>query len=45
MAHLMLKELPRYECLLEAAENFPELDPSAIEAVLHLTHGAGPVGP
>ena len=32
----MLKDLPRYECLLEAAQEFPDLDPSATEAFLHL---------
>jgi len=32
----MLKDLPRYECLLEAAKQFPDLDPSASEAYLHL---------
>ncbi|MBI2516973.1 MAG: MarR family transcriptional regulator [Opitutae bacterium] len=36
MPHLLLKDLPRYECLLEAAKEFPELDPSAAEAFLHL---------
>jgi DNA-binding MarR family transcriptional regulator len=36
MPHLLLKDLPRYECLLEAAKEFPDLDPSACEAVLHL---------
>ena len=36
MPHLLLKELPRYECLLESAKEFPELDPSAAEAFLHL---------
>jgi DNA-binding MarR family transcriptional regulator len=36
MPYLLLKELPRYECLLEAAKEFPELDPSAVEAFLHL---------
>jgi len=36
MPHLLLKDLPRYECLLEAAREFPELDPSAAEAFLHL---------
>lgn len=36
MPFLMLKNLPRYECLLEAAKKFPELDPSACEAFLHL---------
>jgi DNA-binding MarR family transcriptional regulator len=32
----LLKDLPRYECLLEAAKEFPDLDPSAAEAFLHL---------
>jgi DNA-binding MarR family transcriptional regulator len=36
MRLLMLKDLPRYECLLEAAGEFPDLDPSATEAFLHL---------
>ena len=36
MPHLILKNLPRYECLLEASQTFPELDPSACEAFLHL---------
>jgi DNA-binding MarR family transcriptional regulator len=36
MPHLLLKHLPRYECLLEAAQQFPALDPSAFEAYLHL---------
>lgn len=36
MPHLLLKDLPRYECLLEAAKEFPDLDPSASEAFLHL---------
>lgn len=36
MPLLMLKELPRYECLLKAAEQFPSLDPTATEALLHL---------
>ena len=38
MPLLMLKDLPRYECLLEAACEFPDLDPSATEALLHLLH-------
>ncbi|MDI1249558.1 MAG: MarR family transcriptional regulator [Lacunisphaera sp.] len=38
MPFLLLKDLPRYECLLEAANDFPELDPSAAEAYLHLLH-------
>jgi DNA-binding MarR family transcriptional regulator len=36
MPHLLLKDLPRYECLLEAAKEFPDLDPTAAEAFLHL---------
>jgi DNA-binding MarR family transcriptional regulator len=36
MPLLMLKDLPRYECLLEAARTYPDLDPSACEAFLNL---------
>jgi DNA-binding MarR family transcriptional regulator len=36
MALLMFKSLPRYECLLEASREFPDLDPSATEVFLHL---------
>ncbi len=36
MAPLILKNLPRYECLQEAAQQFPDLDPSAMVAYLHL---------
>ena len=36
MPLLMLKELPRYDCLLKAAEKYPGLDPSATAALLHL---------
>ncbi len=36
MSHLIPKNLPRYECLQEAAQQFPDLDPSAMEAWLHL---------
>ncbi|MBI5423198.1 MAG: MarR family transcriptional regulator [Opitutae bacterium] len=43
MPHLMLKDLPRYECLLEAAREFPELVPSAAEAYLHLLRTADDV--
>ncbi|MGF1529974.1 MAG: MarR family winged helix-turn-helix transcriptional regulator [Puniceicoccaceae bacterium] len=32
----MIKEIPRYECLLECAENFPGMDPSAMELFLHV---------
>lgn len=40
MPHLLLKDLPRYECLLEASKRYPELDPSACEAFLHLLRTA-----
>jgi DNA-binding MarR family transcriptional regulator len=33
---LLLKEVPQFECLLERARRYPELDPSAMEAFLHL---------
>lgn len=36
MPLLMLKDLPRYECLMEASREFPDLDPSATEVFLHL---------
>ena len=36
MPLLMLKDLPRYECLLEASREFPDLDPSAAEVFLNL---------
>ncbi len=36
MAFLLIKNLPRYDCLLEAAKHFPDLDPSACEVFLHL---------
>jgi DNA-binding MarR family transcriptional regulator len=36
MPFLLIKNLPRYECLLEAAKLFPDLDPSATEVFLHL---------
>jgi DNA-binding MarR family transcriptional regulator len=36
MPLLLLKDLPRYECLLEVAQQFPALDPSACEVFLHL---------
>lgn len=32
----MMKDLPRYECLRDAAREFPDLDPSATEAFLYL---------
>ena len=36
MPHLLLRELPKYECLLEAVKDFPDLDPSACEVYLNL---------
>jgi len=36
MPFLLIKNLPRYDCLLEAAKLFPDLDPSACEVFLHL---------
>lgn len=36
MPMLLLRDLPRYECLLEGARRFPDLDPSACEVYLHL---------
>lgn len=36
MPLLMLKDLPRYECLLQAAQRYPSLDPSATDAFLNL---------
>jgi len=36
MPHLLLRDLPRYECLLKAAQAYPDLDPSAAEVFLHL---------
>ncbi len=36
MPLLLLKELPRFECLLEAAQRYPDLHPESTEAFLHL---------
>ena len=36
MPLLMLKDLPPYECLMEAAEKFPGLDPGTFVAFLNL---------
>jgi DNA-binding MarR family transcriptional regulator len=36
MPFLLIKNLPRYECLIEASKQFPDLDPSACEVFLHL---------
>ena len=36
MPLLFIRDLPRYECLLEAAREFPDLDPSATAVFLKL---------
>ena len=36
MPLLMLRDLPRFECLLEASERYPALEPTAFNAFLHL---------
>ncbi|HEY3754669.1 MAG TPA: MarR family transcriptional regulator [Opitutaceae bacterium] len=36
----MLKKLPRYECLEALARQYPDLDPSATDAFLHLLRAA-----
>jgi len=36
MERLLIKHLPRYERLIEAAKRYPDLDPSAAHAFLHL---------
>lgn len=36
MPMLLLKDLPKYECLLAHSRRYPDLDPSAVEAFLHL---------
>jgi hypothetical protein len=36
MPLLLLKDIPQYECLLEASLEVPELDPSATEVFLNL---------
>ena len=40
MPLLLLKDLPKYECLLDAAANHPDLDPSAMETYLHVLRAA-----
>ncbi|MEI8234431.1 MAG: MarR family transcriptional regulator [Verrucomicrobiota bacterium] len=40
MPLLMLKDIPQYECFLEAAKHYPTLEPSANEAFLHLLRTA-----
>lgn len=36
MQRLVLKELPRYECLVEASKQFPDLHPAACEAFMQM---------
>jgi DNA-binding MarR family transcriptional regulator len=36
MPNLVLKETPRYECLVEASQSLPNMDASATESYLHL---------
>jgi DNA-binding MarR family transcriptional regulator len=36
MSPLTLNEIPRYECLMEVAKRFHELDPKSLEVFLHL---------
>lgn len=43
MQRLVLKELPRYECLVEASKQFPDLNPSACEAFMHLRRASDAV--
>jgi DNA-binding MarR family transcriptional regulator len=40
MSRLPLKDIPRYECLLDMARHFPAMDPSACQAYLHLLRAA-----
>lgn len=40
MPLLMLKDLPRYECLLECSKRFPDLDPHAAGLFMHLLRSA-----
>jgi DNA-binding MarR family transcriptional regulator len=39
----MLKDLPRYDCILEVARRFPDLDPTACEAYLNILRAADEV--
>ena len=40
MSLLMLKDLPRYECLLDCAKRFPMMDPDAASVFMHLLRTA-----
>lgn len=35
-SHIVLKEIPRFECLLEMSKRYPYLEPVACEGFLHL---------
>jgi DNA-binding MarR family transcriptional regulator len=43
MPLLLLKDLPRYECMLDVARRYPDLDPTACEAYLHILRAADEV--
>jgi DNA-binding MarR family transcriptional regulator len=43
MQRLVLKDLPRYECLVAASKQFPDLNPSACEAFMHLMRASDEV--
>ena len=43
MQRLGLKDLPRYECLVAASKQFPDLNPSACEAFMHLIRASDEV--
>lgn len=43
MPLLMLKDLPRYECILDVARRYPDLDPTACEAYLNILRAADEV--
>ena len=38
MAYLLLKEVPRYECLQEASTHVPGADPAICELFLNILH-------
>lgn len=40
MPHLLLKDLPRYDCILECAKKFPDLDPAAGNLFMNLLRTA-----
>lgn len=40
MSRLYCKDMPRYECLVEASKRFPDLDPMAADLYMRLLHVA-----